>query len=367
MSGELRLAGAIDSMPSINELKGWLRLEGCQQNAPIIVQAKTTGIVLKETEAVRVEADDRYRFHLKFAQRILFKDIISGDMTFEAVCGELTAKIPVWSEIRRPRYNVVPEVTKLGAHKLSAFLIKDKIVLNLDSAKAILSDLVLEGPVTVHALEIGPHCSIGAYTGIYGNNSTIVSASIGRFCSLASGCIIGPAEHPTDFLSSSMVQYVRDLHQWDSFMETQEGQPRQAPYAEFKMPTHTTIGNDVWLGVNVFIRRGVTVGNGAIVAAGSVVTRDVPAYAIVGGVPARVIKMRFRDSLIERLMALNWWDWNVFSLAKLDFSNADAAVGLIEDAIAAGSLKKLSVQKRILNDALEAAFSARSTWMELSK
>lgn len=70
------------------------------------------------------------------------------------------------------------------------------------------------------------------------------------------------------------------------------------------------IGNDVWLGANSTVLSGVTVGDGAVVAAGAVVTRSVPAYAIVGGVPARIIKYRFSPEIIEALLQISWWNWS---------------------------------------------------------
>ncbi|MGB0498557.1 MAG: CatB-related O-acetyltransferase, partial [Rubricella sp.] len=68
--------------------------------------------------------------------------------------------------------------------------------------------------------------------------------------------------------------------------------------------------NDVWIGARAIIMSGVTIADGAIVAAGAVVTKDVEPYAIVGGNPARVIRYRFEQRVIERLMALSWWDWD---------------------------------------------------------
>ena len=76
------------------------------------------------------------------------------------------------------------------------------------------------------------------------------------------------------------------------------------------------IGHDVWIGARVFIRDGVVVENGAILAAGAVVTKDVPAYAIVGGVPAKTIRLRFAPETIERLLALQWWHWKEERLRK---------------------------------------------------
>ena len=77
------------------------------------------------------------------------------------------------------------------------------------------------------------------------------------------------------------------------------------------IPPHTTIGNDVWIGWDVLIKGGVTIGNGAVIGARSVVTKDVPPYAVVAGVPAKVIKYRFEQEKIDLLQQLQWWDWDI--------------------------------------------------------
>ena len=77
------------------------------------------------------------------------------------------------------------------------------------------------------------------------------------------------------------------------------------------IPPHTTIGNDVWIGWDVLIKGGVTIGNGAVIGARSVVTKVVPPYAVVAGVPAKVIKYRFEQEKIDLLQQLQWWDWDI--------------------------------------------------------
>jgi acetyltransferase-like isoleucine patch superfamily enzyme len=78
-----------------------------------------------------------------------------------------------------------------------------------------------------------------------------------------------------------------------------------------RMNAPVSIGNDVWIGANVCILPGVNIGDGAIIAAGAIVNRDVPPYSIVGGVPARVIKYRFDDWMIDKFLKIRWWDWSI--------------------------------------------------------
>ncbi len=94
---------------------------------------------------------------------------------------------------------------------------------------------------------------------------------------------------------------------------------------------HVTIGNDVWTGHNVNVMAGVNVGDGAVIAAGSVVTKDVPPYAIVGGVPATVIRYRFGERTIERLLRLKWWELELSQLSGLPFRDVDRCLDLIEE------------------------------------
>jgi tetrahydrodipicolinate N-succinyltransferase len=95
------------------------------------------------------------------------------------------------------------------------------------------------------------------------------------------------------------------------------------------------VGNDVWMGHHVNIMGGVTVGDGAIIAAGSIVTRDVPPYAIVAGVPAQIKRYRFSDKTIERLLRAKWWELELADLSELPFRDIERCLDAIE-AIRAG-------------------------------
>lgn len=125
---------------------------------------------------------------------------------------------------------------------------------------------------------------------------------IGKFCAIARGVrfIMNGANHKVDGVSTY------------PFFIFGNGWERAAPApGELPYKGDTVIGNDVWIGYQALLMPGVRVGDGAIIAAGSVVTADVPAYTVVGGNPARPVKTRFGDAQIARLLALAWWDWPV--------------------------------------------------------
>ncbi|WP_136483226.1 CatB-related O-acetyltransferase [Vibrio sp. H11] len=204
----------------------------------------------------------------------------------------------------------------------------------------------LEAPLTIQG-NVRPNCllQVGGFTGIYGKASNINSCKIGRFCSIADKVTIGPSEHPTDWLSTSMMQYQTNLHGWKNmFLEC--GIPYHEPIDRYRprIPP-VEIGNDVWIGAHVFIKAGVKIGDGAIISAGSVVIKDVPAYSIVGGVPAKVIKYRFNSEIIKRLVDIQWWKYNVFSIENFHFSNVVECIETIELLLEKDQLKLLKLEK----------------------
>lgn len=139
--------------------------------------------------------------------------------------------------------------------------------------------------------------TIGDYSYV-GRNSRVVHADVGKFCSI-SGCVrLGMGTHTLDKISTSPIFTERRNstgHQWT---DVQTDNP-------FK---RVTVGNDVWIGTGVMVMGGVTIGDGAVVGAGAIVTKDVPPYAVVAGVPAKIIRYRFTDEQIETLEEVKWWD-----------------------------------------------------------
>jgi tetrahydrodipicolinate N-succinyltransferase len=110
----------------------------------------------------------------------------------------------------------------------------------------------------------------------------------------------------------------------------------------------TTIGNDVWMGQDVFVKAGVSVGDGAIVAARSVVTRDVDPYTIVAGIPARPLRSRFDEATIKRLLGVAWWRFSIFDIYDIDFRNVSAALDSIEKRLDEGSIQPFLPEKLTL-------------------
>lgn len=159
--------------------------------------------------------------------------------------------------------------------------------------------------------------SLGEYSYIQGN-STFLNVHIGRYCSIAPNVTIGDLTHPTDWLSTNPFQYNKNSD-IDNFS-----------FLEFDSKSGSvSIGNDVWCGRYAIVLNGVTVGDGAIIGAGAVVTKDVPPYAIVGGVPAKIIKYRFSEDIIRQLIDLKWWELAVEDLSGVNFSSIHEAIAQI--------------------------------------
>jgi virginiamycin A acetyltransferase len=194
---------------------------------------------------------------------------------------------------------------------------------------------VFEPPVDLrHAFVWGAPVGIGAFSYL-GPEAHCAAVAIGRYCSIAARVQIGMSRHPADRLTTSPMSWKRFEPFESHFHDAGLAWQRALPAAAFDERPITTIGNDVWIGAGAWLKDGITVGDGAIVGAHAVVTRDVPPYAIVAGSPARVIRMRFADALVERLLASRWWRFNLLEL-DLDPTDPARALDCLDAAVAAG-------------------------------
>lgn len=161
-------------------------------------------------------------------------------------------------------------------------------------------------------------CRVGRYT--YGYTSFLSDfpmANIGRYCSINVSARVWN-NHPMECVTTHPFLDHPTFYSWERYVHRTElvekygTHMNNAPYEDSKIRNNEwiEIGNDVWIGANVCIMPGVRIGDGAVVAAGAVVTHDVEPYAVVGGVPANVIKYRFTQEQIDKFLEIKWWDWS---------------------------------------------------------
>lgn len=201
-------------------------------------------------------------------------------------------------------------------------LVRDGIRLN-PGAKIYKSDVL--GPCYVDKnSRIGPDCTVGRYFGL-NEHGHLSRASVGNYCAFGARNAINPFNHPTNWLSIHEFQYHPSSFDWvDEY--NRFARLERTP----DMFRRVRIGNDVWTGHNVIVLGGVEIGDGAVIAAGSVVTKDVPPYAIVAGAPATIRKYRFEPEIVRELLALKWWDLPFESLSGLPFNDIERCIDAIK-------------------------------------
>ena len=132
--------------------------------------------------------------------------------------------------------------------------------------------------------------------------SDIANTTVGKFANIAAMTRIGPTDHPMANASLHHFLY-RSSYYWDDI-------PDDAGFIAHRASRRTVIGPDTWVGHAVIVKPEVTIGAGAVIASGAVVTKDVPPYMIMAGVPAQPLRPRFAPGIADRLMGLAWWDWS---------------------------------------------------------
>jgi phosphonate metabolism protein (transferase hexapeptide repeat family) len=164
---------------------------------------------------------------------------------------------------------------------------------------------------SVRDSQFGIYCEVGARTKVaectFGdfsyvvNDSDIIYTDVGKFCSIAAHTRINPGNHPVERVAMNHFTYRSSAY---GLGEDDPG------FFDWRRSFRCSLGHDVWIGHGAIVLPGVRMGNGAVAGAGSIVTKDVPAWSIVVGNPARVLRARFNDRVIDALERIAWWDWD---------------------------------------------------------
>ena len=180
------------------------------------------------------------------------------------------------------------------------------------AGKTLSVEPLVDPTAKLQETKLGAYCEVGARTillevemGDYSyvvNDAQMTYTTIGKFCSIAAMTRINPGNHPMHRATQAHFTYRASAYF--------PGESDDAEFFAWRKSHRVHIGHDVWIGHGAIVLPGRNIGTGAVVAAGAIVTKDVPAYAIVGGNPARVIRPRLPEAIADRLARLCWWDWD---------------------------------------------------------
>ena len=178
------------------------------------------------------------------------------------------------------------------------------------AGKALGEQPSIHPTAEVRQSSFGAWCEVGArsrvaesHFGDYAyvaNDSDIASTTLGRFCSIAAQVRLNPGNHPLDRVALSHFTYRSSAYGMGE---------DDAAFFDWRRSHRVVLGHDVWIGHGAVVLPGVTIGNGAAIGAGAVVTREVPPFAVVVGVPARLVRFRFAPEIVEALQRIAWWEW----------------------------------------------------------
>lgn len=192
-------------------------------------------------------------------------------------------------------------------------------------------DCSFEPPCSLKWMELAYSLHMGAFS--YAVSGYYFGTSIGRYTSIGESVQIGRGSHPTKWASSSPVFY---QHYQAAIDLKHPDAERYNPAAPYQHPKTTVIGNDVYIGHGAFISQGVRIGDGAVIGAQSVVTRDVPPFAVVAGSPAYIRSFRFSEELIERFQRVAWWRFAFWDLDNAPIADPVAFLDRVEQLIQQG-------------------------------
>ena len=242
------------------------------------------------------------------------------------------------------------DVVRIKFSQVAAFLKSRSVTLRHlercpDEMMVVNKNLMLEPYASVYGKNIGLH-SMGAFS--YSNGALEYGVTIGRYCSIGRNLSFFGADHFADWISTSPRFYADGFHDFDGDLSDRARRKRRV-----------IIGNDVWIGANVTMKNDLEIGDGAIIAANSVVTKDVPSFTIVGGVPARVIRPRFGKDLQSRIEGAQWWHYKASDLRDMRANDPHAFLDALDAKVAANLISPyrpgLITTQTLLTEALKSA------------
>ena len=200
---------------------------------------------------------------------------------------------------------VSPSVQLFLNAKVSNSIIRDNAIVG-DFSRVVDSSIGIYCLIDRNNFVTGTTMGDYSYTGPF---DMIFNSRIGKFTSISYGVTIGPPEH--NYKRLTMHPFIHNAK-----YNILRGEDGNSFLPNDKLAKPLSIGNDVWIGANVTILRGVQIGDGAVIGANSLVNKDIPPYAIAVGNPAKVIKFRFDETIVSKLLGLKWWEWSIEKINK---------------------------------------------------